>query len=142
MICINRNFICLWYYPGGKTLREAFENVGLCMMNYMTPLTGIEAHGKTSQTRTYKASGLDLHSLLYHWLDELLFGFATDCFVPCELQIVTFDRESWTIEAQGSGEVFDHNKHASGTEIKAITYSAMQVEERDGDAEVFVIVDI
>lgn len=27
--------------PGGETLREAFENVGLCMFNYMTPLKGI-----------------------------------------------------------------------------------------------------
>lgn len=128
--------------PGGNTLSEAFENVGLCMMNYMTPLSGIEAHGETSQQRTYKASGHDLHSLLFRWLDELLFGFATDFFVPCELCIVKFDRESWEIEAQGRGQVFDRNKHVSGTEIKAITYSAMQVEEREGDAEVFVIVDI
>jgi SHS2 domain-containing protein len=29
-----------------------------------------------------------------------------------------------------------------GTEVKAITYSAMQIREADGDAEVFVIVDI
>ena len=27
--------------PGGETLQEAFENVGLCMFNYMTPLKGI-----------------------------------------------------------------------------------------------------
>lgn len=26
---------------GGETLREAIENVGLCMFNYMTPLKGI-----------------------------------------------------------------------------------------------------
>lgn len=40
--------------------------------------------------------------------------------------------------------MFDRAKHASGTEIKAITYSAMQVNEATvlGDAEVFVIVDI
>ena len=29
-----------------------------------------------------------------------------------------------------------------GTEIKAITYSAMQVVQKEGDCEVFVIVDI
>lgn len=42
------------------------------------------------------------------------------------------------------GEVFDRAKHASGTEIKAITYSAMQVNEATAwnDSEVFVIVDI
>jgi SHS2 domain-containing protein len=33
-------------------------------------------------------------------------------------------------------------QHEQGTEVKAITYSAMQIHERETDAEVFVIVDI
>ena len=33
-------------------------------------------------------------------------------------------------------------KHHPGTEIKAITYSAMQLHEKDGRADVYVIVDI
>lgn len=40
------------------------------------------------------------------------------------------------------GEVFDRTRHTSGTEVKAITYSAMQINEAPGDAEIFVIVDI
>ena len=40
------------------------------------------------------------------------------------------------------GQLFDRKQHACGTEIKAITYSAMQIRETDDDAEVFVIVDI
>lgn len=40
------------------------------------------------------------------------------------------------------GERFDRNHHECGTEVKAITYSAMQIRQADGDAEVFVIVDI
>jgi SHS2 domain-containing protein len=41
-----------------------------------------------------------------------------------------------------NGETFDRQKHASGTEVKAITYSAMDVREQGDDIEVFVIVDI
>lgn len=44
--------------------------------------------------------------------------------------------------ARRRGERFDRERHVSGTEVKAITYSAMQILERPGDAEVFVIVDI
>lgn len=42
------------------------------------------------------------------------------------------------------GEKFDRRWHSSGTEVKAITYSAMQVtsQTKQGDAEIFVIVDI
>lgn len=40
------------------------------------------------------------------------------------------------------GERFDRQRHVCGTEVKAITYSAMQINETAGDAEVFVIVDI
>ena len=44
--------------------------------------------------------------------------------------------------AHRAGGPFDRQRHASGTEVKAITYSAMQINEKPGDAEIFVIVDI
>lgn len=40
------------------------------------------------------------------------------------------------------GELWDKNKHPQGTEIKAITYSNMQVFPTDKGYEIFVIVDI
>jgi hypothetical protein len=80
------------------------------------------------------------------------------------------DRTNWRVKCVGRGERFVDGVHEQGTEIKAITYSAMQIVERnarpgasepadDGkeagpenrgargeaagfDAELFVIVDI
>lgn len=40
------------------------------------------------------------------------------------------------------GERFVRGRHEGGTEVKAITYSAMQILEREGEAEIFVVVDI
>lgn len=43
------------------------------------------------------------------------------------------------------GEEFDRSKHEQGTEIKAITYSAMQIYDRQSEekqCDVYVIVDI
>lgn len=92
--------------------------------------------------RTVISEGHDLESLLYAFLDELLFEFCTTFFVAKEIKITEFDRQAWRIQADCRGEVFDRSRHESGTEIKAITYSAMQIREAEEDAEVFVIVDI
>ena len=37
------------------------------------------------------------------------------------------DLETFQIEARCFGEIFDMARHPQGTEIKAITYSAMQI---------------
>ena len=71
------------------------------MFNYMTPLEGIEIQAGPGGERRYRAEGHDLQSLMYHWLDELLFSFSTDFFVPKALEITLFDREKWQIEAVG-----------------------------------------
>lgn len=124
----------------GSTLEEAFEGAALAMFNYMTPLSGVTIDELL--TREYKVEGHDLQSLLYNFLDELLFIFATELFVCSQIKVTKLDREAFTLTAQGRGEVFQRGQHASGTEVKAITYSAMQINEEPHNAEVFVIVDI
>ena len=110
--------------------------------------------------RSYTAAGHDLHSLLFAFLDELLFGFATDGFACAALEVTALTRggggsgggggeggagSPWSLTAVGRGEAFDRDRHAAGTEVKAITYSAMRVDEDQGaggPAQVWVIVDI
>jgi SHS2 domain-containing protein len=176
----------------GATLEEALESAGLAMFNYMTPLSGVRAppppagdgDGECERDdgdgggndggfrgRTFVAEGHDADSLVFAFLDELLFAFASDLAVCSELKVTKLTRggsgaegggagdaagggeeaaaaaaaakaAKWRVEAVGSGERFDRERHEAGTEIKAITYSAMQVIEKEGDAEIFVIVDI
>uniref|UniRef100_A0A1D2AFN4 Archease domain-containing protein n=1 Tax=Auxenochlorella protothecoides TaxID=3075 RepID=A0A1D2AFN4_AUXPR len=125
----------------GNTLKEALEQVGLCMYNYMTPLTGM-GEALDSPPRKFQATGHDLHSLLFSFLDELLFVFNTEFFVCQTLSITSLDLEGFTLEAEGRGDTFDRARHAAGTEIKAITYSAMEVVQNAERTDVYVIVDI
>ena len=104
-----------------------------------------------------------MESVLYNFLDEWLFNFNADpFFVPFKIEITKFKRlrntadasndektldntdneDDFEIEAMGFGEAFDLQKHPQGTEVKAITYSAMQINENPNFAEVFVIIDI
>ncbi len=40
------------------------------------------------------------------------------------------------------GDIYDQQKHPQGTEIKAITYSNMQIHEGAERTDLYVIVDI
>eukprot|EP00898_Chlorokybus_atmophyticus_P003541 jgi/Chlat1/4188/Chrsp27S04282 len=122
----------------GACAEEAFANAGLAMFNYMVPIDDVEE--RVSQQ--FEASGHDMESLLFAFLDELLFIFSTEFFVCKRLVLNKLDRDNWSVVATGHGERFDRKRHQSGTEVKAITYSNLQVHEQEGHAEVYVIVDI
>ncbi|CAB4035498.1 Hypothetical predicted protein [Paramuricea clavata] len=126
-------------YEWGDDLKEAFEQVGLAMYGYMTELHTVDAE----RTETIIAEGDDLLSLLFHFLDELLFLFCAEpFFIGQEIEIMEFDKDNLKIIADVHGETFDLDKHPQGTEVKAITYSNMQVYDDEEKHEVYVIIDI
>lgn len=75
-------------------------------------------------------------------MNELLFKFITDSFCTKRVIIKEFKRNPFEILAVVEGDIFDLTKHTVGTEIKAITYSNMQVREEADKVDLFVIVDI
>jgi len=124
----------------GENLEEAFEQSAVAMFGYMTEMDTVQIK-ETFDVEVTEAG--DLLSLLYQFLDELLFAFCADpFFIARKVKIIEFDKENFTIKARAFGETFDLNKHPQGTEVKAITYSNMQVHDNAGKAEVFVIIDI
>lgn len=93
----------------------------------------------------FSASGHDLDTLLFSFLDEILFAFSTEGFAAREISVVGgIEREKFSLEAVGKGERFDREKHVSGTEVKAITYSAMRIleDKEKKESDIWVIVDI
>jgi SHS2 domain-containing protein len=87
-------------------------------------------------------AGHDLDSLLFNWLDCLLFRFASEFFICKRVRIVMYDAARFRIRAHAWGEIWDEGKHEQGTEIKAITYSNMQIFQTPQRTDVYVIVDI
>ncbi|XP_058958479.2 protein archease-like isoform X1 [Pocillopora verrucosa] len=123
----------------GDDLKEAFEQVATAMFGYMTELTTVEIE----KTMEITAQGDDMINLLFHFLDEFLFLMCDDpYFIVKEVEILEFDKENFSIRAVGRGELFDLNKHPQGTEVKAITYSNMQIYDENDKHEVYVIIDI
>lgn len=125
----------------GESLEEAFEQCAMAMFGYMTELDRVEM----TKVHHVEAEGHDLPSLLFHFLDELLFMFSAEPYIIArKVKITEMDRENFRIKATVLGEEFTLGKHPQGTEVKAITYSAMQIFDRPDSErpEVFVIIDI
>lgn len=80
----------------GSTLVEAFENMAPCMFNYMTDLSTVDID--EGQTITLTVKGHDLHSLLFSFMDELLFRFSTDAFVCVKAKIDTYNAASFSMD--------------------------------------------
>ncbi|KAF5397757.1 Zinc finger and BTB domain containing 8 opposite strand [Paragonimus heterotremus] len=137
----------------GDSLAEAFEQVrnivfliisffqiAMAMFGYMTTNYDTVEMLETFET---EAEGHDGLSLLFHFLDEWLFAFSAEpYFIPRVVKITEFDFENFRIKSVGWGEPFQLGKHPQGTEVKAITYSNMQIHERPDMHELFVIIDI
>ncbi|XP_041361572.1 protein archease-like [Gigantopelta aegis] len=124
----------------GDNLKESFEQVAIAMFNYMT--TDYDTV-KMSEVHKIKAEGSDMKSLLYNYLDEFLYLFSAEPYIiPRVIRITEFDIEHFKIKAIGYGEPFDREKHPPGTEVKAITYSNMQIHDNRPSNDVFVILDI
>lgn len=109
------------------------------MFGYMSEIETVEM----KQCYKIEASGDDIESLLFHFLDELLFLFSAEPFLICpKLEISKFDLVDFDLECLCYGEPFQLGKHPQGTEVKAITYSAMQVIQKTNRNDVYVIIDI
>jgi hypothetical protein len=67
---------------------------------YLRPRSFPPCTLRTSSS-TYRAEGHDLPSLLFSFLDELLFEFNTELFLAAEVRITRFDREAFVIDAEG-----------------------------------------
>ncbi|GAB1597481.1 protein archease-like [Argonauta hians] len=123
----------------GSSLKESFEQAGMAMFAYMTDIEKVDM----LERQEIKATGEDLLSLLFHFLDEFLFLFCCEpFFIVRKVKILEFDLQNFSIHAEGYGEEFDLDKHPQGTEVKAITYSNMQVHDKEVTNDIFVIIDI
>lgn len=150
----------------GATLEAAFENMAPCMFNYMTDLALVKEDEKDADGASgeeMEVKGHDMKSLLFNYMDEMLFRFCTDQFCVTRVKVHSLTRgeekgegeegggeagesknkeDTFYLKFTAFGATYDRSKHVQGTEVKAITYSAMQIHEKKDRSDLFVIVDI
>lgn len=125
-------------------LKGALEQMVLSMFGYMTSLESVSIDQDLSQKigSNIEVEGHDLESLIFNFLNEWLFIFHSTYFLVKEIRISYLDRENFVITSSAKGEKINLSKHTQGTEVKAITYSNMQIKETSQRCDLWVIVDI
>ncbi len=120
----------------GKNLRELFQNAAYGMFDIAADLEGI----KPSTSINIRVEAQDHEELLLNWLDELIYNFYTKGIIFSEFNIRSL--ESNYIDADVKGKHIGDNKSRLKTEIKAVTYHELKIEETPDGYTARVIFDV
>ncbi len=121
----------------GKDLNELFANAALAMFEVMINTKQIEPKVE----RKVKVKGDDLLSLLFEWLNELLFYYGAENLAFSKFE-VKVDEKNFGLEATCYGEKINPEKHETKTEVKACTMHKMKIEKVNNIWQAQVILDI
>ena len=123
----------------GGSMGEAFSFAAEAMFEVMFDTRRVSPN----LAETVDVEGTDLKSLLYSWLEELLFRFNVERMAFSHFKFRVFengDKLSGTGEAQG--EPYDRTKHGARTEVKAVTYAEMTIESSERGSKIRFVLDI
>jgi len=125
----------------GTTLEEAFEQTVYSLMETITPSLRLISP-KTERIITIEAE--DKEALLFDFLSEFLYIFDVEelIFNQIKIQPITKEKNTYHLKAVAKGEKFNKLKHEPGTEVKAITYSFMDIEQKKNEVKIKIVFDI
>ena len=86
----------------------------------------------------------DKKALLFDFLTEFLYIFDVDGLVFSQIVVdaIKKKKNEYSLVAKAKGEPFDKSRHSIGIEVKAITYSYMNIEEKPHNVIIDVVFDI
>lgn len=145
------------FYAYGNTLEEAYENAGLAMFNVITDIEKVNKY----ESRDFEIVSEDLVSLLYDYLEELLFMQDTEFLFFSDFKIniekigdvnssdLNESSESsldslnnYKLICSAYGEEINWEIHEHRSEVKAVTFHKMCVKEDNGLFKLRAILDL
>lgn len=125
----------------GKTLEEAFNQTAYSLMATITPnLDKISPNVE----KKIKIKAEDKEALLFDFLSEFLFIFDVEelVFNEIDVQYIKKIEDFYILNGILKGEKFNLDKHEIGIEVKAITYSFMEIVESEEKVEIRIVFDV
>lgn len=123
----------------GKNLEEAFSNAALALFSIMTDTEKIQP----KKNKGIEARGHDLKSLLYNFLEELLFMLDTENLLLNKIEKLVIHKkdDKYFLEAIFVGDNYKEEYKTHG-DVKAITYNEMEIIEEKNKVTVQVVPDL
>lgn len=115
----------------GKNLEEAFSNAALAMFSIMIDPSKVKAKIK----REITVDGIDKKSLLYKFLEEILFLLDTEGFLLNKVEKLKIEKNK--LSTVLVGDRISDNYKLSG-DVKAVTYNDMEIHEKPFMVQVVV----
>lgn len=112
----------------GSTLEEVFGQAAKGLNDTMIDLSGV----RPDREIKIEASGHDLESLLFDWLDKVMLLLVADGIVMSEFSTKIRKDGGYSLSGVARGEKLDLSRHHYKVEIKAVTYHEMCVRQEGG----------
>jgi len=116
----------------GKTIEELFQNCAITMI-----YSQYKGQIKTKITKKIKVNGQDNESLLYNFLEEILFLIDSECFLTSKAKVKIKGNE---LTAELTGDNIKNYKMSF--DIKAVTYNEMFVKNNEKEWVAQVVIDV
>lgn len=119
------------------SLERLYIHAALALTDIRVPLKCIEEKLR----RSVKVESFDTDTLMVRWLNEVLYLFDVERFLPHRIFFEKFDGNC--LEATLIGESYDPSRHGSISEIKAVTYHQLELgSERDSGYFAKIFIDL
>ena len=118
----------------GRTLAEAFGNAAYGMFSIIAELGTV----REVESRRLEIREKDLDSLLFEWLNRLIYFLDVDMLLLKRFDISDLDENR--LKAVCYGEKYDPSRHHLKTGVKSATYHMLKVDREKN--QVRVIFDI
>ena len=106
----------------GKSLAEAFANAAYGLFSLIVDSSKV----KEKESRKVTVQAQDTESLLFNWINELIYIFEVERLLFKSFNITKFTGQS--LEATCWGEKYDPSRHQLKTGVKSATYHMLKVD--------------
>jgi SHS2 domain-containing protein len=114
----------------GKNLSEAFTNAAYGMFSIIAELDNV----REKEKRHIEIKGDDKESLLFEWLNSLLYYFDVEGLIFKRFNIIEFGENQ--LKADCLGEKYNPKHHQLKTGIKSATFHMLEVDKAKNQVQV------